>query len=306
QIISTPFAGPDLFTLMPRGFYGLAFSFEPFKLTRFTNQHLQLFFSRITLYQSRFANYYTHGNRYTSERTNGFYTIGLRYRTKMAENIINFQGWFYDFYDFATLLYLEAGILHGHTSSIRPALDVQFINEGNSGQQRLGPVNVKIYGARGGILFPRGSLYLVWNGSPKHYNTFRHGGMIHPYNDLSETFFTDGMNDGMGDIGPGYAYGIQGSYNFMNNRIGIFLHYVRYRADYGYGGAAYAINGEFGFPEGEPVLNQWQYELDGGISYHFAGMLHGLRVHLHIGVRDFTDSPNGAFVDNRLAFIYKF
>jgi hypothetical protein len=339
QLINTPWANEDMFTMLPRAFTGISAIVEPLTWLNLIEHgkenrepltggahrvnpagaehlmpstaehhqpHLSLFGARMLRYESRFDDSFTSGNRYTEDDTDGFITAGFRYRQTLDNGQIHAQGWYYDFYDFARLGYAEVRY-HWHThSSIVPFAAAQFVIEGNSGEQRLGPVDCKIYGALVGIAFPHGHVSLVGNYSPENFGSFRHGGLVHPYNDLSGTLYTDTMNNGLSDLGPAYAYGVKGAYSFFGEKLKVSAAFVRYKVKYGFGGAAYATDGAFGFPKGEAVSDQDQWALDAGIVYQFSGFLTGLSVENHVGIRDFEDSPHGAFVDNRFACIYAF
>ncbi len=319
QLIDTPWARPDMFTMLPRSFYGVVATVAPLPGTKTRDDYqlgaplvtddpkpyLVVFVSRMSeFYESRFASDFSRGNRYSDLHNDGFFMTGARYRRGFGVHRFQVEGWFYDFYDYATLGYFE--FRYQTAQRIRPLVGFQSVVEGNSGQQRLGPVKCHVWGALAGVGFPHGSATLVGNWSPVFYDTFRHGGMVHPYNDLSGTYFTDTMNDGMGDIGPGHAYGVKGLYDVPQLHFAVSAAYIRYLAKYGFGGAAYGINGPYGFPEGTPVPDQKQYGLDVGVVYTFWGPLKGLTVEDHVGFRNYPHATYGPFIDNRFALIYAF
>ena len=79
-------------------------------------------------------------------------------------------------------------------------------------------VDAHVYGGRIGVKFGTNyddNVALVADYSPRNYNSFRHGGMIHPYNDISGTLYTTTMQTGISDYGPGYAYGIASNFGFF-------------------------------------------------------------------------------------------
>jgi hypothetical protein len=331
QLIKTPWASPDMFTMLPRAFNGISLSIEPLPFlkldkgeseyleakqgihqvnpagTEHPQPHFSFFAAHMFRYESRFDDHFTEGNRYTDEPTDGFSTIGFNYSQALEENHhFQAQGWYYNFYDFAELGYMEARYKWRTTSTFSPVVAAQIVAEGNSGDRRLGSVDARIYGALAGFTFPAGHVTLVGNWSPERFDSFRHGGLVHPYNDLSGTLFTDTMNNGVSDIGPCYAYGVKAAYELFDGQLGFSLAYVRYHVKYGFGGAAYSTDGPFGFPNGQPVRDQEQWALDAGVVYRFTGSLKGLTIEDHLGIRDFEDSPYGAFIDNRFACIYSF
>jgi hypothetical protein len=336
QLIDTPWARQDMFTMLPRAFSGFAASIDPLPLLGVVppkgagaarrsghrvnpsgaehlhpagaaehRPHLSLFAARMFRYESRFDDRFTSGNRYTTSPTNGFVTVGARYHQTISKGQVRAEAWYYDFYDFARLGYLEARYTAPGPSSVTPLVAGQLVSESGSGADRLGAVHARIYGALVGLAFAGGHVTLVGNYSPERFGTFRHGGLVHPYNDLSGTLFTDTMNNGIADVGPGYAYGVKTAYGVSRN-LTLSAAVVRYRVRYGFGGAAYPVDGPYGFPRGEPVRNQEQWAVDAGVVYHFTGALEALTIEDHVGVRDFEGSPHGAFIDNRLACIYAF
>lgn len=352
QLINTPWAREDMFTMIPRAFTGISamamplmwfreksseetgasdherylypksvwekyeekLTAQPMDLTTTeslerppTKQfpHLTLFGARMWRYQSRFKSYFTDGNRYVKEGTDGFVTFGAIFSERFGEDTLTAQGWFYDFYDFALLGYMESHYDWQLNSALKAVFALQFVIQGNSGDQVLGPVDAQVYGATAGFKFPKGSAYLVGNYSPVNYDSFRHGGMVHPYNDLSGTLYTDTMNDGISDIGPGYAYGVKFKYDLFEKSLSFYANYVRYLARYGFGGAAYPTDGPYGFPQGEPVRNQNQWAYGFGLDYRFSGKLEGLRIFDYIGVQDYQNSPR-PFTDNRFGIVYAF
>jgi hypothetical protein len=340
QLIDTPWANEDMFTMLPRAFSGISATIEPLPWLNLIQKgdedhdlkgrgahrinpagaehlnppraderhepHLSIFAARMFLYESRFEDNFTYGNRYTDHHTDGFATVGFRYHQTLHAGQIHAQGWYYQFYDFAQLGYVESRYKWRTQTSVAPFAAAQVAIERNSGEERLGPVDCQIYGALVGIAFPRGHVTLVGNYSPENFNSFRHGGLVHPYNDLSGTLYTDTMNNGISDLGPSYAYGVKGDYSFFGEDLAVSAAFVRYRVKYGFGGAAYPTDGAFGFPKGAAVKDQAQWAVDAGIVYSFSGFLKGLTIENHVGIRDFENSPYGAFIDNRFACIYAF
>ncbi len=298
QVIQTPWAGPDLFTMLPRAFSGAAVTVEA------VPEALSFFAARMTRYESRFADRFTAGNRYTSSQTNGFLALGARLGRDAPSRTVHAQAWVYDFYDFARLAYAEARF-RSPGPGVRLLAGLQAVRETGSGSERLGRVDCTIVGALLGLESGGARISLVYNRAPVHEESFRRGGLVHPYNDLSGTLYTDSMNDGLSDIGPGTALGVKAALHRGSSPLALSLAYVRYRAEFGYGGAAYDTSGPDGFPPGPAVRRQRQWAVDAGVSYRFRGRLSGLRIFDFAGLRDFTGSAH-AFVDNRLGAVYSF
>ncbi|WP_414040485.1 hypothetical protein ACJU26_15445 [Acidithiobacillus sp. M4-SHS-6] len=309
EFINTPYANMDYYTFNPRAFTGVAAVWDilghpkgetwagngPLTLSG-SPATVSLFFAREFAYASRFSPTFTRGNRYTNgAHTNGFYTIGLRFRHQLWQGShVAAQLWDYNFYGFANMFYGQANLFAG----IGPHLGViggfQMISEGNSGTGtnflqdflRSHSVDAHLYGVRLGVQFGRekDSVALVGNYNPVNYDSFRHGGLIHPYNDLTGTLYTTTMQTGLSDMGPGYAYGIASNFGFLNHRLLLNASFIRYVAKYGYGGSTYTYGGAYGFPAGvKAVPNQKMWSMDVGFSYNLSQFVRGLTV------ADYTD-----------------
>lgn len=305
EFINTPYANMDYYTFNPRAFTGVAAVWNvlgagqqkdwagngPLSLSA-SPATLSLLFAREFSYASRYSSTFSTGNRYTSDHTNGFYTIGLRYQTPIMGNHLAVQLWDYNFYGFANLFYGQANFSAPVQQNLALIAGFQMIAEGNSGAgtnylQALNAnsVDAHIYGGRIGVQFgkEKDTVALVGNYSPINYHSFRHGGLIHPYNDLSGTEYTTTMQTGLSDIGPGYAYGIASNFGFLQHKFLLNASFIRYVARYGYGGSAYSYSGAYGFPSGEAVPDQKLWSLDVGFSYDLSSLLRGLTV------ADYTD-----------------
>ena len=302
QLINTPWAREDYYTFNPRAFMGLAGVFDvigkgpsgvrggALSLAD-SPAAFSIFAARMFTYESRYSSSFTDANRYSGGMpTNGFVVVGARYQHHFGPTHVAVQAWYYDFYQYAQLFYGEANASRpiGHGRSVFGA--VQLISEGNSSGDGLlratggqaGSVDAHIYGAKLGISFGPGghdSVALVGDYNPINKDSFRHGGMVHPYNDLSGTFFTDTMQTGLGDMGPGYAYGVDTKFAFLRDKLDVGVNFIRYLARYGYGNSVYGITGEAGYPAGVKAMpNQKMWAMDVGASYDLSAILKGLSI----------------------------
>ncbi|XTI72530.1 hypothetical protein ACQAYK_00080 [Acidithiobacillus sp. AC3] len=305
EFINTPYANMDYYTYNPRAFTGVAAVWDVLGHPQDANwagngpltlsgspATVSVMFAREFSYASRYSSTFTTGNRYTDAHTNGFYTVGLRYQTPFLGNHIAVQLWDYNFYGFANMFYGQANFSAPIEQNLALLAGFQMIAEGNSGAGtnflhalNANSVDAHIYGGRLGVEFgtEHDTVALVGNYSPINYNSFRHGGLIHPYNDLSGTEYTTTMQTGISDFGPGYAYGIASNFGFLQHKLLVNASFIRYVARYGYGGSAYSYNGAYGFPTGEAVPDQKLWSMDVGFSYNLASLLQGLTV------ADYTD-----------------
>lgn len=300
QLIQTPYANQDYYTFNPRAFMGVAGvvnvlgegndKVDTGALTLDNDPAVfSIFATRMINYESRYSSAFTAANRYSGSRpTNGFIAFGARYHGDIGSTLLTAQAWYYDFYQYAQMVYGQVDLVQpvGHHQAIFGS--VQALSEGNSAgnSQRImdftngnaNAVNAHIYGAKLGFSTRNVSLALVGDYSPIDYGSFRHGGMIHPYNDLTGTSFTDTMQTGISDFGPGYAYGITSHFAFLRNKLKVGISYIRYLVRYGYGGSVYSYTGNYGFPTGQYIPNQQLWALDAGASYDLSSVLKGLSI----------------------------
>lgn len=301
QMINTPYANQDWYTFNPRAFMGFAGIINvigdntnyadsaPLSLTTSTAT-LSVFAARIFGYNERYSSSFTTGNRYL-DNSNGFITLGTRYQKTFGATNISLQAWYYDFYALAQDVYGQADFTTqlGSNRTVFGALQISAEGNSGSGHSYYGSVDGHIYGGKIGMGFGEDNIALIGDFSPQSYGSFRHGGFIHPYNDNSGTIFTDTMQNGIEDLGPGYAVGVTGNIVLLNDKLKISPSYVEYQADYGFGGNTFTYDGAYGFPTGTPVHNQHIHVIDSNFNYDLSSLLKGL---------SFDWDTDAAFADN--------
>ncbi|MGC9270832.1 hypothetical protein [Acidiphilium sp.] len=297
QFINTPYANQDWYTFSPRSFMGFSgvinvigsngtsASSAPFSLST-SSAKLSVFAARIFGYNSRYSSTFTTGNRYISN-SNGFIVGGVRYQNAFGGVKYGLQGWYYDFYGLAQLIYGQADFSTPISPDNTVFGAIQGMGEGNSGTRSsnfvgfstTSNVNAHIYGAKLGMSFGDDNVALIADYSPISYSSFRHGGGIHPYNDNSGTTFTDTMQTGIMDFGPGYAVGVTGNIFLLHNKLEISPTYVEYNVDYGYGGNTFTYGGFYGFNSSlTPIHNEAIHVIDANFDYSLSNVLKGLSV----------------------------
>ncbi|MFT2093206.1 hypothetical protein ACMS1Z_00780 [Acidiphilium multivorum] len=314
QLIQTPYANQDYYTFNPRAFMGVAGvvnvlgngsdKVDAGALSLEDNPAaFSVFMTRMFNYESRYSSSFTANNRYSCQNysckpTNGFIAIGARYHGDVGSTQLTAQAWYYDFYQYAQLLYGQLDVVQPLSNGQAIFGAVQALTEGNSAgnttnieaftKSNASSINAHIYGVKLGYSFGDGSIALVGNYAPTEYNSFHHGGLLHPYNDLTGTSFTDTMQTGLSNLGPGYAYGVTTNYAFLNKKLKVGVAYIRYLARYGFGGDAanyaYAPTtntpgiSTYGFSSSSYVPNQQLWALDANASYDLSAVLKGLSV----------------------------
>lgn len=294
QFINTPFANQDLYTFNPRAFMGFAgvaniiggnngaADAGPLSLNTDTAT-LSVMATRMFNYNSRYSSDFVSGDRYLTH-TNGFIAFGAKFQNRYDNVDYTAQGWYYNFYGQAQMFYGQADFVTPMNANSNLFGSAQMVSEGNSGSG-FNPagvtynVDAHVYGGKLGMTFGDDKIAVIGDYSPSSYGSFHHGGMVHPYNDLSGTIFTDTMQNGIEDMGPGYAYGITGTIKAMGGKLEIDPTYVEYNADYGFGGSTYSYGGAYGFPAGvAPIHNESIHVIDAGFSYNLSDVLKGLSV----------------------------
>lgn len=323
QLLDTPFSAPaDGGHMMPRAFLGVTATLRPLQWVHAEHpEQLALFLGRITQYASRtYTDSYTKGNKYDQTgHYNGFLTLGANYKSPapVAGQQLAARAWYYRYYDLANLYFSDGeSVITSVGDKIHPLIGYQLAAETASGKARLGRVDAQFYGIKLGLKFPKGSLALVGNYAPEHHGTYENGGLVLPYARLQDNggVFSSINRDGLMDVGPGYGYGIRGTYNTLNGNLTTFLKAIKVVARYGYGGNKHyntgtTTTGIFGFPDGStPVRNQSQYLVQTGFWLKMQAVskkLSGWKVGENLSIVTYDGSPRTE-VQNQLKIIYNF
>ena len=343
QLMNTPFANTDMYTMLTRSFQGFSAGFnvlgdaKSFKANdQMTNDvlapfkydskpgapDLKVYLARMTRYQNRYSSDFTAGNRYSLPLhtldpsipidTPGLSAAGIEYRQGLSVGDILARGWAYTFFDYAHLQFLESGFQLALLDNARPFLRVSYAHENQAGAAYVGRVDAEYIGAKLGLNFPVGSIALVAANAPRHVGAFRNGALLHPYNDLSDVLYDDTIVSGLEDLGPGRALGINLKYKYSPG-LALNARYVHYVAYYGTNGSVYSYGGplffsNLGLLNGQLVTDQASYAYELGAKWQLSTLakrLKGLSVSENLALRG---GYNGAskFIDNRLQLVYAF
>ena len=354
QMLSTPFASADMFTAVPRSFYGLSVSLHlldshaqppdtfddrtpdgnppgPFDTavqlpfqgdSKPGDPDLKVFLARMSRYESRFNNEFTDTNRYGAglhaadpaipDTTPGFFTLGAQYQHGLDAGDVMARAWFYQFFDYAAMQYYEGGF-QWRSDGPRPFVTAQYTHESDSGAGFAGSVDANLYGLQLGLNFASdtggGDVALVGEWSPDSAGNFRNGGLLHPYSDFSAVLYDDTINDGLENLGPGHAFGIQGDVH-LGKQLTLHGKLVHYVADYGTNGSFYDYSGPAHFSgdsllNGQLVPDQSSNGLDIGVIYKFTDDKRGFSIGDDIGLRNGFGGRN-TFTEDRLRLVYSF
>ncbi|HET7315274.1 hypothetical protein [Salinisphaera sp.] len=281
----------------------------------------QLFAAKITSREPRGnADHFLNANRYFDD-VDGFWSVGTSFRNVTEGGQIIGQYYHYRFQqtlsaDYGEIGYMAPTIGSG-ASSWAPYVRAQVLAGYDADESRIPQgINSQIYGLKIGVSTPMFGFSIFGNFSPEHDGSFNHGQFLHPYTDISGVLYSNTMNDGLVEIGPGYAYGARIDLTPTDN-LAMYARYVRYQAEYGHyhdfyfnGGPDNIIaddrsaNNSF---TGDLVRDQKSQGIGVGISYDLGGVweqLAGLKISDNLGITKFDGAPN--FYNNRVRFYYSF
>jgi hypothetical protein len=279
---------------------------------------LKVFLARMSRYESRFSDEFTDTNRYGAglhaadpaipDTTPGFFSIGAQYQYGIEPGDIMARAWFYQFFDYAALQYYEGGF-QWRSDGARPFVTAQYTHESDSGAAFAGSVDANLYGLQAGLDFAGGDVALVGEWSPDDAGSFRNGGLLHPYTDFSAVLYDDTMNDGLENLGPGHAFGVQGDLH-LGKQLSLHGKLVHYVADYGTNGSFYDYTGPARFAgdsllNGQLVPDQSSNGLDLGVIYKFSDDKRGFSLGDDIDLRSGFGGRN-TFTEDRLRLVYTF
>ena len=158
QLINTPFANTDMYTLLPRSFYGVSGTlslfdsfqkhgpqevrnsqYEVSQYMPFTydagssTPDMKLYFGRFTRSLGRFTDEWSNRNTtgYPVGAQPGLLTAGLQYQQQTSAGGLLGQAWFYNFFNIAKMGYVEAGyqLPPLARNGLRPFVRLQALHE---------------------------------------------------------------------------------------------------------------------------------------------------------------------------------
>ncbi|WP_353215601.1 hypothetical protein [Salinisphaera hydrothermalis] len=288
-----------------------------------TQPEWQVFGAKITKREPRgSADRFLDANRYFTD-VNGFWSLGTSYRNVLSNGSqVVGQYYHYRFQQTESADYGEIGYMAPTIGSgamaWAPYARAQVVAAYDADKNRIPQgINSQIYGLKLGVQSGEVGFSIFGNFSPEHNGSFNHGQLLHPYTDLSGVIYTDTMNDGIQEMGPGWAAGARIDFTPTDN-LAMYARYVQYEAKYGHyhdfyfngGGNNLISDGRDGNPSsftGNEVRNQKSEGIGIGITYDLGGIskqLAGLKIGDNLGITKFDGAPN--FYDNRIRFYYSF
>lgn len=278
----------------------------------------QIFAAKITRYEGRGSSDGFHKNNRYFQDVDGFWSIGTSYRDVTDAGQIIAQYYHYRFQqtesaDYGEVGYMAPTIKSGDTSWA-PYVRAQVLGAYDADKSRIPDgINNQIYGLKLGIDTDQIDFSIFGNFSPEHNDSFGHGRMLHPYSDLSGVVYSDTMNNGLTNLGPGWAAGARLDFTPTDN-LAMYARYVRYQAKHGrYHDFLYGGSDQYGRKltsnsfDGDKVHNQRSEGIGLGLTYNLGGIwkqLDGLKIGDNLGITKIDGAPN--FYDNRVRVYYSF
>lgn len=279
----------------------------------------QIFGAKVSRYEGRGnSSDFNKNNRYFQD-TDGFWSVGTSYRDVNASGQYIAQYYHYTFQQTLNAEYAEVGYMmptiggDWPSGGFAPYVRAQYVKGYDADRDRIPQgINSDIYGLKIGVSTPEFGFAVFGNFSPTHDGSFNDGQFLHPYTDLSGVLYTDTMNNGIQQIGPGWAAGARIDFTPTDN-FAMYGRYVKYRAqqghyhDFYFNGGANNVISDDSFV-GDEVDNQYSDAIGVGMTYDLGGVwkqLAGLKINDNLGITRYDQgAPN--FYDNRVRFYYQF
>jgi hypothetical protein len=287
QSIDNPWINPSDGFMIPNLYRGGVASYSPF-------EGMQLEGERILRFKNRTSVGFDNNNLFALPYDNPFFTgsdngaavIGMTYKSDGPSA----KAWFYRFYDFAQMAYVQGGYKLA-MGGVSPFADFQFMRETGDGAQLLGAVDSKAYGAKMGIALPdkKGSIYFAYNKVPTQFAAgISNGNLLSPYTQVYNTdpLYTTVMNYGLvSSRAAGHAWQIGTSLKLLDETLDTSVSFSRYMT--------------------EPYVEDVNaFMLD--ISYHLSGTLKGVTIRDRLGYEHGKKTWGSSYLDNRIMLQYAF
>lgn len=277
QNINTPWINDSDSRLLPATYQGFFADATPLN-------NLHLIGLRIFRWKSRTSTDYFQNNLYYAPSYGGDDMQGgaktglnsadtqgaLAFGTTYADHGVKIGLWYYNFEQFANMVYNDSQYTFKTGSGFDPFIGDQFSRQWKSDSLLNGaPVNtVKgqsvdnlSYGGRVGLNSPYGQLTVSYLEIANHQGTVGNGALISPYTIgyTTDPLDTSSMIRGMVDLGPGQAWKVRYSKRFFQEQFAVIGAFARYHSDaYGSSNNALIDLGYYplGFVKGLSIRNR--------------------------------------------------
>jgi len=249
QNINTPWVNDSDSRMLPATYQGLYADATPVKNLHFIGM-------RIFRWKSRTSNDYFQNNLYyaasydgddmqggaktglTGPDTQGVAAFGTTY----ADHGVKLGLWYYNFEQFANMLYNDTVYTLKTGSGFDPFIGDQFVRQWKSDSLLNGQavntikgqtVDNLSYGGKVGLNSPYGSIFVAYLAIADHQGTVGNGALISPYTIgyTTDQLDTSSMIRGMVDLGPGEAWRVKYSGRFFQEQLAVIGAFARYHSD---------------------------------------------------------------------------
>jgi hypothetical protein len=307
QLLDTPWAGRSDARVLPATYQAAYSEWAPLEV-------FKLEALRILEYKGRTAGDYFRDNNYYPATYEGDANYGATSNLPMhapsasgalaggaTYHVAGLKGtaWFYDFYQFGRMAYLDDQFTFPAVAGITPFLGAQAVREwgeqnmfARTGMRFFGQPGTKVdsraYGAIVGAKHDGVTLSLAYDKLDSRGSDALGGGvLISPYTTgyATDPLYTTSMVRGLVELGPGSAWRAKASWSKFANQLELVTAFARYRTDFS--------------------GNDTQTYFD--VKYSFRGFLKGLSIRDRIEIGKGRVNPGGqAFVYNRVQLAYAF
>jgi hypothetical protein len=303
QVIDTPWVGPADGRMMQstfRGFYGALtplkhVSVAGFRLSDFKGRDEGVFASSNLYYPGYAGGSPVQGLQ--NHATSGAQGVSLQYGMDKSDNPIRAQFWWYQFFNFSNLLWLDGRYAWKTGDGLNPFVGVQFANQSGDGENYLqlygnqGKAgNVQAYGVVAGFdMLSWLSIQAAYNAVGSQKGAFANGDLLSPYSTgyATDPLYTTSMIGGMIEKqAPGQAFKVTAIGWFFDRRLKALASFA------GYYVSPYANN-------------QSEFDLDITYSFPKHHVLTGLSVRDRLGLAT-GDPAYSQFYYNRVMIEYAF
>lgn len=216
QRLKTPFANSADYRMIPLLYQGAKASYR-------LPGHGRLVAARIFRYKGWVSSSFDRTNSYIwngiTSPTIGFWLVGGQYGENLGQRFHNnSQLWFYEFYDYGKLGFLNDRISFKAGHRFKPFIGVQAVRETSQGKSILGKVNSTLFGGKIGLVHGGVGGHISIVHIVRHKGAYHDGGLASPYTNFSGSaaLFTRQPLYSTEELGAGNAY--QGGVHWAVNK----------------------------------------------------------------------------------------
>lgn len=287
QRIDNPWINPSDGFMIPNLYRGGVATYSPFDGLQLEGDRILRFKNRTSVgFDANNLFALPYDNPYFTGSANGATAFGATYKGDAASA----KGWYYRFYDFAQMGYVQGGYKLGRPSA-SPFVDLQFMRETGQGAALLGPVDSKAYGVKLGVALPdkTGNVYFAYNRVPTQTVAgISNGNLLSPYTQVYNTdpLYTTVMNYGLVSARvAGHAWQLGSELKLLDDRLDASVSFSRYMTE------PYVEN-----------VNAFMFD----IACHLTGALKGLTLRDRLGYEHGKTIWGSNYLDNRIMLQYAF